>query len=160
MRYIFCFFLFPLFLCAAQRDLAHSALIEVGKILYAESGLYPKSAKQWVAGGIDKLGLTVEGYREMDIESARILATSGVDRFLTVVNNEKPLRPFLATYPFSLSHIELEIRFKKPSYDAVSQGALSKVVIRDGHIRYYVDEGYFDSLVREEPYPEPATLTD
>jgi|GEM_PF-2834152 len=157
MKWIIVLFL-PLAAFSSLPQRSYDLLVKTGKYLYVEDRLYPVQTRQWVHKEIHKLGLTVQSYEKQDISSARALIFDASERFISMINGEKSIRPFLVTYPFGASDIDLEIQLKTPSYDPVPPGEISRVSLDDGVVRYFVDRGYTHELVHEESYKSGKEL--
>ena len=92
-------------------------------------------------GGIWLMSLSFHRYGlPLTEEEARKLIISCLDDFLTSVNKEEQIKPFLKNYPFTPENIDLGIVNYKADRQDVYHPYISTVAARRGRICFYTEE--------------------
>ena len=88
---------------------------------------------------IRMLALSFNYYDEIDIDQARELLVVAGTKFLSTINSNEKLRPFLKNTPFTTENIEIRIFVQKPNGKEPDQGKLTVLSMVDGILSYKVD---------------------
>jgi len=95
-------------------------------------------------------------YNEVDIDTARQLLVYSVQEYLTAINSDEKIRPYLQNYPFTAQNVEIVIYFYNPNGSKVSNGKIKIAEVSREEVIYYVDypEAHTIKAIHEESYEE------
>ena len=86
------------------------------------------------------MSITFNFYQESSIEEARELLVYATESYLSDINNDEEVRPYLHNYPFTYKNIRIAIHFYKKDGNDVSSEVLSIAVANKGRVDYYMDD--------------------
>jgi len=87
---------------------------------------------------VEKLSLSFNCYRTMNMAEYRNLIVQSAEFFLSEVNSNEELKPFLHNYPFDSNHIDLAIYVFSEDRQRLKVGQLSCVHLIKGKISYSI----------------------
>lgn len=75
-------------------------------------------------GDIYMMAMSFNYCQEVDFDTARRLLVYCVEEYLSAINSDEKLRPYLHNYPFTAKNIEIRIYLKKPNNSDVPLGSI------------------------------------
>lgn len=95
-------------------------------------------------------------YKSVDTKTARELLVYSVEEYLSAINSNEKVRPYLHNYPFTSQNVEIVIYFYNPDRSDVSLGKLSIAAAKPRKVVYYIDypEKHTIKAVYEETYQD------
>ena len=87
-------------------------------------------------------------YKEVDIDTARVLLVESVQEYLTAINSDEEIRPYLHDYPFTAQNVEIEIYFYEPDHSDIPEGKITIASTSDDKIVYYIHSPETHRLTR------------
>lgn len=122
-----------------QKD---SLIMQVNKKTFIQlkkdSELYPFGTAGKAMNQIKTLGLSLRYYKPVDIEKSRELLVHSTTLFLSIINDNKDIIPYLEKYPFTPENIEIRIYLQTPNASEPDSGKLSIVKMRNGILEYVI----------------------
>jgi hypothetical protein len=121
-----------------------------------EDGFRLSSFGGGLMGDIQKINLGFDVMAELDIDQTRILIVKKEEEFLSMLNVNREVRPYLHEYPFPANRFELKMGFRKKDGSYVDTPNIAYVSILSGVIYYRI----YDKAKKEykriysEPYEE------
>src|SRR3989344_4332350 len=91
--------------------LAHKITEKTAKKLKEQKNLYLIGTGGQMMHDIQMMMMGFNFYKVVDIETARQLLVESVEEYLSVINSNKEVRPYLHNYPFTAKNIEIVIYF-------------------------------------------------
>jgi hypothetical protein len=127
-------------------QIIQDAFIKINK----NTGLIPFGTGAQMMDEIKMLGLFFNSKKQISIDEARELLVCAADEFLSEINCNEEIRPYLSKYPFEIENIEIEIYTPRDRM----LGDLAVVSISKGFLVY--ENRDFSSLevVFKETYQE------
>ncbi len=87
-------------------------------------------------GDIQRISLTFNMYRSLNLAEARNLIVKLEERYLEMLNDNKDVRPYLHNYPFAPKSLKIAITFSSPEKNFVLPPDIANVVVLDGEVCY------------------------
>jgi hypothetical protein len=137
--------------------MADSLTAQTAKKLAKEKGLVLCGTGGGMIDDIKRMSMGFDYYKEVDLNSARQLLVGTVSEYLTAINNDEELRPFLHNYPFTSKNVEICIWIYKPDRKDLPPGKIAYLCARNGKLSYYAErpgENSPRNLVLQENYVE------
>lgn len=166
-KFIFVFLMLGLSACRAPNASEDPAAVEKQKLanqvrrkaaaqLKKETDLRPIGTIGQMFREIERLGLSFQYYKPIDIAEGRKLLVQAVQVMLNGVQQEKKIHSYLCRNPFLPRNIEIQIFLRNPDNTAVSKDSLSVIEAEGGMLRYQIhhpkDSGFI--TVYEETFDE------
>ncbi|MEX0962283.1 MAG: hypothetical protein WDZ28_05460 [Simkaniaceae bacterium] len=102
---------------------------------------------------IEMLAMSFNYYQEVDLNSARDLIVYTINEYLTDINNNQDVRPYLHEYPFTSKNIEIRIFIYGPDRRELPPEKIGYISSRKGILRYYTRSDR-DHPICKETYDE------
>jgi hypothetical protein len=102
---------------------------------------------------IEMLAMSFDYYQEVTLETARALIVYAVKEYLSDINNNEEVRPYLHNYPFTAKNIEIRIFIYGPDRYELSPEKIGCITSRKGILRYYI-RADDDHPICKETYDE------
>ena len=101
-------------------------------------------------------------YKVVDIETTRQLLFDSVQEYLSAINSNERIRPYLHNYPFTAQNVEIVIYFYNPDGSKVPPGKINIAAANQGEVVYYIDstENHTIKPIHEETYEEALKLVN
>ena len=162
------FFILGLFICGCtqgiqqkyavseKEQIADHVIHQVALTLKKEKGLQVIGTGGGMMHEIHMLALSFEYNQLLDASEGRVLMTSAINTFLSAINTDEKIRPYLLNYPFEPDDIELRIFLTKPDRSQVPLGQLCLISSTQGVFHYKIHDPTTAHLVTayEETYQE------
>ena len=157
---------FCLLICSCERnetyypsEKEHLANIITKKVaiqLKKEFGLIPFGSGGGMMDQIKMLHLAFDCRKPLDIDTSRQLLVAAVERFVSEVNANESIRPYLDNYPFEAKNIQIVIFIQRPDGSHFNPDGLVVTSAKDGVLEYKTDDpnGPLFKTVHSETYEE------
>ncbi|MCB1082250.1 MAG: hypothetical protein KDK63_03800 [Chlamydiia bacterium] len=128
----------------------------VGKTLKKEKGLSLIGTGGQMMDDIKKMSMSFQYFQVVSIEKARELVVYATTEYLSAINSNHEIRPYLNVYPFTLKNVELVVFFVTPDGYNVPKNEISIVAMEKGNVVFYVNDPTDDRLkvIQTETYDE------
>lgn len=91
-------------------------------------------------GVINNLGLLFQVFRVLTREEAREILVDAVQEFLSEVNSNEEIRPYLKVYPFAAKNITVSIYIRGPKNESLFDPDISVATAYGGKIWYKTND--------------------
>lgn len=119
-----------------KEKLADAIMAKVAMKLRKEFSLIPCGTGGGMMYQIRMLALSFDYRKRIDIQEGRELIVAAVNEFISEVNADERIRPYLDNYPFESKNVEIRIFFSNPNRSEVPLGQLSAISITRGIVDY------------------------
>ncbi len=102
---------------------------------------------------IQMMAMSFNYYQEVNLEQARELLICAINEYLSDINNNQYIRPYLHEYPFTSKNVEIMIFVYGPDRLELPAQKIYCITSRNGVIRYYTRSDR-DHPVCQETYAE------
>lgn len=109
---------------------------EVAKKLKLEKELYLVGTGGGMMNHIRMMAMGFDFYEEIDLKTARELTVYTINEYLSAINSNESIRPYLCEYPFTAENIEIRIWPRKPNGENPKPGNICSISATQGMIRY------------------------
>jgi hypothetical protein len=105
---------------------------------------------------VEMLMMGFQYHTAVDIKTVRKLLIDSVEEYLSEINANEKLRPYLHNYPFTTKNLEIVIYFRNPDGSKVAPDQINVASAQEGNMFYYIDypEKYTLKAICEETYEE------
>lgn len=133
---------------------------KTAKKLKDEKGLVLVGIGGQMMNDIQKMMMGFNFYKVVDMDTARQLLVDSVEEYLSDINANNKIRPYLHNYPFTPQNVEIVIYFYNPDGSKVPNGKLKIAEASRDKIIYYVDcpEKHAIKVLHEETYQEAVEI--
>ena len=108
---------------------------------------------------IEMLAMSFDYYQEVTLETARALIVYAVKEYLSDINKNEKVRPYLRNYPFTAKNVEIRIFIYGPDRHELSPEKIYYISAINGIVDYYVrGPDNFRQAVCEETYEEALKI--
>ena len=141
---------------STDEKLANKILRKAAFQIQEKTGMFPSGDGARMMDEIKMLALSFRYYQEVSIEQGRELLVTSVEEFLSIINADDKIRPYLNNYPFEPQNIEIAIIFYNPNGSDIKLGELSVLSIIEGTLEYDVNDPKttFLKTIYKESYEE------
>jgi hypothetical protein len=140
--------------------LADKITYKIAKQLLIEKNMYLIGTGGQMMDDIQMMAMSFEVCRPLNVPKARQLLISAIQKYLSEINNDEKIRPYLHQYPFTDKNIQIDFWIRNPDGSRVALDKIYYVSAINGILRYYIDdpEKFSRKLVHEESYGEVLQL--
>jgi hypothetical protein len=109
---------------------------------------------------VEKIYVGFYSRKTLTIDEVRKDYVKGVERFLTRINGDESIRPYLHNYPFGVENLQYSMSFHESPVDASGKGPVVHAFSYRGNIYYSVYDPSLTPLktVHKEPYSEALRI--
>ena len=125
---------------AVYVKIAHRITGQVGKKLQRERGLFLVATGGSMMHDIQLMGMDFNFYSPLPIASIRPLIVYAVEEYLSAINSNEKVRPYLHNYPFTPENVEIVIYFRNRDGSFVDQGEIEIAAAEEGKVTYFIEE--------------------
>lgn len=142
--------------------IAHKITEKTAKKLKEQKCLFLAGTGGQMMGDIQMMMMGFNLYKVVDIETARQLLIDSVQEYLSAINSNEKIRPYLHNYPFTPQNVEIVIYFYNPDGSNVPPGKLNIAAANQGKVVYYIDypEKHTIKPIHKETYEEALKLVN
>ncbi len=142
--------------------LAHEITANTARKLEKEKKLYLVGTGGGMMHDIQAMHMSFDYYQEVDLQTARELIVYAVREYLSDINNNEEVRPYLHNYPFTAKNVEIRIWVSKPDRSNPSSGRIDYISAINGVLNYYTrgEKQYSRKTIYEETYEEALSKID
>ncbi len=105
---------------------------------------------------IQAMHMNFQFFHEVDLEEARELIVYALREYLSDINNNEEVRPYLHNYPFTAKNVEIRIFISGPDRHELPPEKIVYVSSRNGILRYYI-RADDDHPIHQETYEEASS---
>ncbi len=120
--------------------LAHKITEKTARELKAQKNLFLVGTGGQMMDDIQMMMMGFNCYKVLDIETARKLLVDAVQVYLSFINSNAEIRPYLHNYPFTAQNVEIVIYFYNPDGSEVPHEKIVIAAVNQGKVVYYVDD--------------------
>ena len=102
---------------------------------------------------IQAMHMSFQFFHEVDLEEARELIVYALREYLSDINNNEEVRPYLHNYPFTAKNVEIRIFIYGPDRNELPPEKIVYISSRNGILRYYI-RADDDHPICKETYEE------
>ena len=150
-----------LFASSKKEMFADQVIANSAKKIAFEKHLHPIGNGSQMLDDIEMLSLGFQCFEKLNINKARDLIVYSVKTFITGINDDKEIRPYLKSFPFTPKNVEIEIYCYQPNGSDVPIGELEYITSIDGIINYYPegpDKYKTEKPILTETYEEALSI--
>jgi len=105
---------------------------------------------------IEMLAMSFNYYHEVNLETARELLVESVEEYLSDINSNQKIKPYLHEHPFTAKNVEIAIFFRNQDASNVSAEKINIAAANQGKVVYYIDcsEKHTIKAIYRETYEE------
>ncbi len=122
------------------------------KTLLKEKKLYLLGTGGRMMDDIKMMAMSFNYYQEIDLKTARELLLYTVNQYLSNINNNEEVRPYLHEYPFTAKNIEIRIWIYTPDGRKLTPEKIGYIGAVEGILEY--DNRSQEKPILEETYEE------
>jgi len=140
--------------------LAHEITDKTAKKLKDQKNLILIGTGGKMMDDIQAMDMSFNYYQVVNLEEARKLIGFIISEYLSDINNNQEIRPYLHEYPFTAKNVEIRIFIYNLDRSKVSPEKIYYVSAIDGIIDYYIrgPEKYSRKAIQEETYEEARAI--
>ena len=109
---------------------------------------------------IQMMAMSFYLYHEVDLKEARELLVYIINEYLSEINSNIEIRPFLHEYPFTAKNVEIRIWAYNPDGSKLSPEKIYYISNIKGRLRYYIRGSDPREAICEETYAEASKLVN
>lgn len=117
-------------------EIAHAITLRTAKELRDEKGMKLTGTGGGMIDQVNSLEMDLDYYSPLEISEARKLALFVVDKFLSNINRDEKVRPYLKKYPFEAEGLKIFLSFYYSNGTLRQVGELDHIVIHEGRLYY------------------------
>ncbi len=132
------------------------------KKLQKELGLLCIGTGGGMMGDIYHMSMSFQYFEEVDEGKARDLLVSATQEYLSAINNDKKVRPYLHNYPFTVEGVDISIWSKEPDGHSVPFDKIACFGVTKGVVDYSLDQPGNKPyvVIHKEPYAEALKIVE
>ncbi|PCI76478.1 hypothetical protein COB21_04300 [Candidatus Aerophobetes bacterium] len=156
--------LFGTFSCGHQSPryvkIAHKITDDTAKKLAKEKNLVLIGTGGGMMHDIQMMAMSFNFYHEVNLQEARELVVYAIREYLSDINSNEKVRPYLHNYPFTAKNVEVRIFLYEPDRNTLPPGKIHCISATHGSISYYVrgSEKYSRKNICEETYEQALKM--
>lgn len=131
---------------------------KTAKELKAQKNLYLVGTGGQMMDDIQMMAMSFDYYQEVDLKTARELIVHVINEYLSAINSNKEIRPYLHEYPFTAKNVEIRIWVFEPNGSNPPLDKIYYISAIDGSLAYYLDlpETHSRQAICKEAYEEAS----
>lgn len=135
--------------------LAHEITEKTAKELKAQKNLYLIGTGGQMMDDIQMMAMSFNYYQEVNLKTARELTIYAIDEYLSAINNNKEVRPYLHEYPFTAKNVEIRIFVYNPDRSELPLEKIYCIECINGGLEYYARSNPRQAIY-EETYEQAS----
>ena len=133
--------------------LAHEITEKTAKELKAQKNLYLAGTGGQMTDDIQMMAMSFDYYQEVDLKTGRELIIYVINEYLSSINSNKEIRPYLHEYPFTAKNVEIRIFVYNPDRSELPLEKIYCIECINGELEYYARSNPRQAIY-EETYEE------
>lgn len=133
--------------------LAHEITEKTGNELKEQKNLYLVGTGGRMMDDIQMMAMSFDYYQEVNLETARELIVYSIKEYLSAINSNMEIRPYLHEYPFTAKNVKITIFFFNSNRSSLPLEKIECVASVNSKLRYYIGSNYHQPIC-EENYEE------
>lgn len=129
-----------------KEDVVNEILANTAACLKKDKNLIPFGSGGQMMQEVKMLELAFIYNKPITIEEGRKLLVYAVETFVSMINSDERIRPYLYSYPFEPKNVEVTIVIKNTNCSSVPPGKFCLVTQIKGDVTYYADGNKYDPL--------------
>ena len=117
--------------------LAHEITEKTAKKLKAQKNLYLVGTGGQMMDDIQMMAMSFYYYQEVNLKTARELITYVINEYLSTINSNKEVKPYLHEYPFTAKNVEIRIWVYNPDRSELPLEKIYSITSLNGMLKYY-----------------------
>lgn len=125
--------------------------------LKKEKGLHLFGIGGQMMGDIQLMSMSFQFFQELTLQEARKLLVSTIQEYLSEINSDKELRPYLHSYPFTEKNITIKIFIQNRKENTNALESIDYISSINGILTYYLPDNphdHSDRILCRESYEE------
>ena len=102
---------------------------------------------------IQAMDMSFNYYHEVDLKTARELIIYAINEYLSEINDDEKIRPYLHEYPFTAKNVEIRIFIYGPDRLKLPPEKIYCITSLNGTLEYYTRSDHYHPIC-EETYQE------
>jgi hypothetical protein len=123
-----------------KERVADEILANTAARLKKEKELNPFGSGGRMMDEVKMLMLAFTYNKPIELEEGRELIVYAVETFVSMINNDERIHPYLYNYPFEPKNVKVEIYIKNPNCSSIEPEKLCVLIAREGVIKYEVQD--------------------
>jgi hypothetical protein len=138
--------------------LAHEITEKTAKKLKEQKNLYLAGTGGQMMDDIQMMAMSFDYYQEVDLKTARELIVHVINEYLSAINSNKEIKPYLHEYPFTAKNVEIRIWVFEPNGSNPPLDKIYYISATNGSLVYYLDlpETHSRRAICKETYEEAS----
>lgn len=134
----------------------------IAQKIEAETGLQLIGVGGGMMNRVRMMAMSFEQFGEINILEGRKLLIYCVNEYLSAINADEEIRPYLAHYPFTPGDIQIRIFIRKKDRREVSIGSIAVATAIEGLLDYDIKQPGLPSIkqIHEESYEEAVKMLE
>ena len=133
--------------------LAHEITEKTAKELKMQKNLYLIGTGGQMMDDIQMMAMSFNYYQEVNLKTARELTIYVINEYLSAINSNKEVRPYLHEYPFTAKNVEIRIFVYNPDRSELPLEKIYCIECINGGLEYYARSNPRQAIY-EETYEE------
>jgi len=152
---LFCFLLRSSFFSGVvdYERIVDKITAQTAKKLQTEKKLYLMGTGGRMMHDIEMMAMSFNYYQEVDLNTSRELLMYAVNEYLTAINNNTEVRPYLHEYPFTAKNIKITIFIYQPDRQELPLEKIYRIKCINGKFQYYTHLDTYNPI-HQETYDE------
>ena len=110
---------------------------KIAKKLKAQKNLYLVGTGGQMMDDIQMMAMSFYYYQEVNLKTARELITYVINEYLSTINSNKEVKPYLHEYPFTAKNVEIRIWVYNPDRSELPLEKIYSITSLNGMLKYY-----------------------
>ena len=136
--------------------IVNEIIAKTARHLKKEKGLQPCGTGAQMMDEVKMLALSFDYNKPLEIEEGRKLIVYAVETFVSMINSDERIHPYLYNYPFEPKNVEVAIFIKNPDRSSIEPEKLCLISVIKGILEYDVHDAKTSHLktIYEETFVE------
>ena len=123
-----------------KQKIVNQIRFKAAKFIEKEKGLKPCGTGAQMMYEVKMLALAFVYNQPIDIQQGRELLVYATETFLSMINKDERIQPFLFNYPFEPKNVEIRIFLKNPDNSDVEPGKICLIYSKRGEVGFEVED--------------------
>jgi hypothetical protein len=128
---------------------------KTAKKLKEQKGLFPAGTGGRMMDDIQMMAMSFDYYQEVDLKTGRELIVHIINEYLSAINSNKEIKPYLHEYPFTAKNVEIRIFIYNPDRSELPPEKIDCITSINGTLKYYIRSNPRQAIY-EETYEQAS----